>query len=102
MQPTVFGGAENLRFEGYYRPIRRLTLFAGLQYSDLNSQEQNVPGDPGFQRQRIQRASATYDLSNRFALTARYSRVATDQPDFITGQATRRDAIFSLEIGRSF
>lgn len=102
IQPTVFGGAENLRFEGYYRPFRKLTLFAGLQYSDINSQEQNVPGNPGFQRQRVQRAAATYDISRRFTLTARYQRTATDQPDFITGQATRKDTVFSVEIGRSF
>ena len=102
VQPTIYGGAENLRFEGYYRPIRKLTLFAGLQYSDINSQDQNVPGDPGFQRQRIQRATAVYDLSRRFTLTARYQRVATDHPDFRENGPTRRDATFSLEIGRSF
>ena len=102
VQPTIYGGAENLRFEGYYRPFRKLTLFAGLQYADLNSQEQNVPGNPGYQRQRVQRASATYDLSKRFALTARYQRVATDQPDFQIGSGTRRDTVFSLELGRSF
>ena len=100
--PTLYGGAENLRLEGYYRPLRKLTLFGGLQYSDINSQDQNVPGDPGFQRQRVVRATAIYDLSSRFTLTARYQRTATDHPDFREQGPTRRDAIFSVELGRSF
>ena len=99
--PTVFGGAENLRADGYYRALPKLTLFGSIQFSDLNSQDQNVPGEPGFMRQRIYRAAATYDLTRRFVLTARAQRVETDQPNFVSG-GNRNDTLFSLEIGRSF
>ena len=102
LAPTVYGGAENLRADFYYRVIPKLTLFGSAQFADLNAQDQNVPGDPGYQRQRVLRAAATYDLSRRFALTARYQRVETDQPNFITGSGTRKDSVFSLELGRSF
>ncbi len=102
ISPTLFGGAENLRADVYYRVIPRLTLFGSAQFSDLNAQDQNVPGPTGFQRQRILRAAATYDLSRRFTLTARYQRVETDQPNFQKNGPTRKDSVFSLELGRSF
>ena len=102
LAPTLFGGAENLRFDGYYRPLRKMTLFGSLQFADLNAQDQNVPGPVGYQRQRIYRLAASYDLTRRFALTARFQRVETDQPNFIKGEGTRKDSVFSLEIGRSF
>ena len=68
LAPTQFGGAENLRADVYYRVIPRLTLFGSAQFADLNAQDQNVPGTAGFQRQRVLRAAATYDLSRRFIL----------------------------------
>ena len=102
LAPTIFGGAENIRFDGYYRPLQRLTLFAGVQYTDLNAEDQNTNSVSGFSRQRDYRLAATYDLTKRYALTARYQRVSTDQPFFVRRAATRRDSIFSLEIGRSF
>ena len=102
ISPTLFGGAENIRFDGYYRPLTKLTVFGSLQFSDLNAQDQNVPTAAGFQRQRIVRAAATYDLTRRFALTARYQRVSTDHPNFTKNGPTQNDSIFSLEIGRSF
>lgn len=100
--PTIYGGAENLRFDGYIRALPKLTLFGGLQYSDLNAQDQNVPGPVGFQRQRVVRAAVTYDLSQRFSLTARYQRTSTDHPNFAKNGPTRQDSTFSIEIGRSF
>ena len=100
--PTLFGGAENIRFDGYYRPLTKLTLFGSLQFSDLNAQDQNVAGAAGFQRQRIVRAAATYDLTRRFALTGRYQNVSTDHPNFTKNGPTQTDSIFSLEVGRSF
>ena len=102
ISPTLYGGAENLRFDGYYRALPKLTLFGGLQFADLNAQDQNVPGAAGYQRQRVVRAAATYDLSRRFALTARYERVETDHPNFTKTGPTRTDSIISLELGRSF
>ena len=102
ISPTLFGGAENLRLDGYYRALPKLTLFGSAQFSDLNAQDQNVPGAAGFQRQRIYRVAATYDLTSRFALTGRYQRVETDHPEFTKNGPTRTDSIFSLEVGRSF
>ena len=100
--PTLYGGSENLRFDGYIRVLPKLTLFGGLQYADLNSQDQDVPGPQGFQRQRVVRAAATYDLNKRFSLTARYLRVTTDQPNFTKPGPTLKNSIVSLAIGRSF
>ncbi len=100
--PSLYGGAENLRFDGYIRVLPKLTLFGGLQYADLNSQDQDVPGPQGFQRQRVVRAAATYDLSSKFSLTARYLRTSTDQPDFTKPGPTLKNSIVSLAIGRSF
>ena len=102
ISPTIFGGAENLRADFYYRVLPKLTLFGSAQFADLNAQDQNVRGDPGFQRQRIVRAAAIYDLNRRFTLTARYQRVDTDQPNFIERSGTRKDSVFSIELGRSF
>ena len=104
LAPTLFGGAENLRFDGYYKPLAKLTLFGGLQFADINAQDQNVAtnGGRGYQRQRVYRLATSYDLTRRFELTARYQRVETDQPNFIKGEGTRTDSIFSLEVGRSF
>lgn len=100
--PTLYGGSENIRFDGYIRVLPKLTLFGGLQYADINSQDQDVPGPTGFQRQRVVRAAATYDLNKRFSLTARYLRTSTDQPNFIKPGPTLRNSIVSLAIGRSF
>ena len=102
LQPTLYGGAENLRADAYYRVIPKLTLFGSAQFADLNAQDQDVPGAPGNQRQRVYRAAAMYDLSRRFTLTARYQRVETDHPNFLKSGPTRKDSVFSLEIGRSF
>ena len=102
VEPSIYGGSENLRFDGYIRVLPKLTLFGGLQYADLNSQDQDVAGPVGYQRQRVVRAAATYDLNKRFSLTARYLRTTTDQPDFIKPGPTLKSSIVSLSIGRSF
>lgn len=100
--PTSFGGAENIRLEGYLRPLRRLSVFAGLQFADLNAEDQNPPGPFGNSRQRTYRLAAIYDLSRRFTLSGRFERVDTDHPDFTKNGPTRRDSLFSLQLGRSF
>ena len=100
--PTTFGGAENLRLEGYLRPLRRLTVFAGLQFADLNAQDQNPPGPTGNSRQRAYRLALIYDLNRRFTLTGRFERVDTDHPNFQKSGPTLRQSLFSLELGRSF
>ena len=102
LAPTVYGGAENLRADFYYRVIPKLTLFGSAQFADINAQDQNTPGIAGYQRQRVLRAAAAYDLSRRFTLTARYQHVETDQPNFVTGSGTLKNSLFSLELGRSF
>ena len=102
LSPTIYGGAENLRADAYYRVLPKLTLFGSAQFADLNAQDQNVPGTAGFQRQRVLRAAAIYDLNRRFTLTARYQRVETDQPNFQKNGPTRKDSVFSIELGRSF
>lgn len=104
--PAFAGGAESLRFEAYYSPLKRLRLTAGLDFSDINSEDQaparagNFP--TGFSRQQVYRLAAAYDLSRAFTVTARAQRIDTDQPDFVVNQASQKDHFFSLEIGRSF
>lgn len=102
--PTDFGGADSLRVDAHYSPQKRLTLFGSVEFSDLNSQDQNpaAPGDNGFSRQRVIRAAATYDLSRSWSLTGRAQRVETDQPNFVKGGPSVTTNSFSLEIGRSF
>jgi hypothetical protein len=101
--PTTEGGAESLRFEGYYSPLRRLRVFAGIEFSDINSQDQTQAASArGFSRQQVRRLTATYDLSRAFSLTARAQQIRTDQGAFIRNNATQDDRFFSLEIGRSF
>lgn len=102
--PTSFGGANSLRFEGYVMPTKRLHLNGGLEFSDINSEDQNPApsGGRGFTRQRVYRFSAAYDLSQNFTLTARAQRIETDQPNFIKNEPGIKEKFFSLEIGRSF
>ncbi len=102
--PTQFGGAESLRFEGHYMPIPRLRLNAGLEFADINAEEQNQVslGNRGFSRQQIYRFAAAYELSRTFTLTARAQKIDTNQPNFIKGEPNQTDNFFSLEIGRSF
>lgn len=102
VDPATFGGAENLRLEGFLRPLRRLTVFAGVQFADLNAEDQEPPGPTGNSRQRNYRLALIYDLSRRFTLSARFERVDTDHPNFQKNGPTRRDSLFSLEVGRSF
>ncbi len=102
--PTQFGGSESLRFEANYMPISRLRLNAGLEFADVNAEDQNPPSltNRGFSRQQIYRFAAAYDLSRTFTLTARAQKIDTNQPNFIRGEANQNDNFFSLEIGRSF
>lgn len=104
MAPTNAGGAETLRFEGYYMPLKNLRLFGGIEFSDINSSDQNSGRDSGrgFSRQLIARFAASYNLSRGFTLTARAQQIRTDQPNFVFGEPSRRDRHYSLEIGRSF
>ncbi|MBW3636776.1 MAG: hypothetical protein KY445_09990, partial [Armatimonadetes bacterium] len=104
MAPTTAGDAETLRFEGYYMPLKNLRLFGGVEFSDINSGDQNTARETGrgFSRQLIVRFAASYNLSRSFTLTARAQQVRTDQPNFVFGEPSRRDRHYSLEIGRSF
>ncbi len=104
VDPTTFGGSESLRFDAYYKPIKRLRLNAGLEFADVNAEDQNPApnGGRGFSRQQIYRLAAAYELSRSFSLTARAQKIDTNQPTFIRGQANQGDKFFSLEIGRSF
>lgn len=102
--PTNFGGADSLRFEGYYMPAKKLTLHLGAEFSDINSQDQNpaANGERGFSRQQIYRVALAYDLARNLALTARVQRINSDQPDFIKRNNSEKQNLFSLEIGQSF
>ncbi len=104
MAPTTAGGAETLRFEGYYSPLKNLRLFGGIEFSDINSGDQNTgqATGRGFSRQLVARFAASYHLSRSFTITARAQQVRTDQPNFVFGEPSRRDRHYSLEIGRSF
>ena len=102
--PALSGGAESLRFEGYYQPLRKLTLFGSLQFADINSEDQAaVPlGGRGLSRQQVFRLAASYDLTRSFSLVARGQRVASDQPNFVSGEASKSNSTFSLELAHSF
>ena len=102
--PTNFGGADSLRFEGYYMPAKKLTLHLGAEFSDINSEDQNpaANGERGFSRQQVYRVALAYDLARNLALTARVQRLNSDQPDFIKRNNSDKQTQFSLEIGRSF
>jgi len=102
--PATTGGSESLRFEGYYQPIRKLTLFGGVQFADINSEDQMaaLTGARGFSRQQVFRLAASYDLARNFSLTARAQRVASDQPNFIKGEPSVSNKTFSIEIAHSF
>lgn len=100
--PATAGGAESLRFEGYYQPLRRLTLLGSLQFADINSEDQATAGTNGFSRQQVVRLAASYDLTRNFSLVARAQRVATDQPNFIKLEPPTSNTTFSLELAHSF
>lgn len=102
VDPVAVGGSENIRIEGYLRPLKKLTMFAGIQFSDLNAQDQAAPGLRGSSRQRSYRLSAAYDINRNFVVTARAQRVDTDRPDFNKTGPTFREYLYSLELGRSF
>ncbi len=104
MFPTTFGGAESLRADGYLKLQPRLTLFGSAQFVDVNSEDQNPApvGGRGFSRQQVARIALSYDLSRSFVLTGRATYVSSNQPNFIKGEGSRNNTLFSLEIGRSF
>jgi hypothetical protein len=101
---TTAGGAESLRFEGYYKPLNRLRLYGGIEFSDINTGDQNIlnPTVRGLSRQQVRRIAVSYDLSRTFTLTARGQETRTDQPNFITKEPTQTDRYFSFELSRSF
>lgn len=94
------GGAESLRFEGYLRATSKLRLGAGMEYADLNS-EATAPG-ANLSRQQIIRLNASYDIRRDITLSARFTRVATSQPNFIFNEPKRNQNLFSLEVARAF
>ncbi|PQV65421.1 Capsule assembly protein Wzi [Abditibacterium utsteinense] len=102
--PTQFGGSESLRFEAHYMPLPHLRLHGGLEFADVNAEDQNAAlnGARGFSRQQIYRFAAAYELSRTFTLTARLQKIDTNQPNFIKNEANRTDNFFSVELGRSF
>lgn len=100
--PASAGGAESLRFEGYYQPLKRLTLLGSIQFADINSEDQATASPRGFARQQVFRLAASYDLTRNFSFIARAQRVATDQPNFIKGEPTTSNTTFSLELAHSF
>jgi len=94
------GGAETLRFEGYWRPTRKLRLVGGFEYADLNS-ELTLPNQ-NLSRQQILRLRASYDLRRDITLTARAMRVSTSQPNFVLNEPKIQQKLFSLEVARAF
>ena len=94
------GGAETLRFDGYWRATSKLRLGSGLEYADLNS-ELTANGQ-NLSRQQIIRLNASYDFRRDITLSARFMRVSTSQPNFIAGEPRVRQNLFSLEVARAF
>lgn len=100
----TLGGSESLRLEGYWMPTTRLRLIGGLEFSDLNAEDQatGAAGTQGFSRQQIYRLAATYDLTRAFSITARVQRVATDQPNFIKLEPSITDKLYSFQVSHQF
>ena len=96
LQGAGAGGAESLRFEGYWSPTRRLRLNGGLEFADLGSETLN------FARQQTLRLRAAYDLSRSITLVARAQRVTTSRPNFIIGEPRSQQSLFQLEVARAF
>ncbi len=94
------GGAETLRFEGYWRATSKLRLGGGMEYADLNS-EATAPG-ANLSRQQIIRLNASYDFRRDITVSARFTRASTSQPNFIFNEPKVTQNLFSLEIARAF
>ena len=91
----VRGGAESLRFEFYWKPIKKLRLNAGFEFSDRGSQEDVIA------RQQVSRLRATYDISRNYALSARVQNIRTRNPLNVEGVSSTQ-SFFQLQIARSF
>ena len=91
----VKGGADSLRFEFYWKPIKKLRLNAGFEFSDRGSQEDVIA------RQQVTRVRATYDISRNFALSARVQNIKTRNPLNVEGVSSSQ-SFFQLQIARSF
>jgi hypothetical protein len=100
----TLGGSESLRFEAYWMPTRKLRLTGGLEFSDLNAEDQDpaAAGAQGFSRQQIYRLAANYDITRAFSITARVQRVATDQPNFVKLEPSITDKLYSFSINHQF
>lgn len=90
------GGASSLRFDSYWMPRRRIRLGLGAEFSDINSEQ------PVLSRQQVLRARASYDISQKWTLTARAQRVQTSQPNFIANEPAIHENLYQLEVARSF
>jgi hypothetical protein len=100
------GGAESLRLDGYWKATKNLRLFAGIEFSDINSEDQDMARlgvlPMGFSRQQNFRVAAAYDISRAFTVTARAQRISTNQPNFLVGEPTLNVYQYSLELSRAF
>jgi hypothetical protein len=90
------GGAESLRFEGYWRALPKLRIGAGVEFADLGAEQNNSS------RQQIYRFRAAYDLSRTITLIARARRVSTDRPNFTPGAAPLTRNLLQFEVARAF
>lgn len=91
----VRGGADSLRFEFYWKPIKKLRLNAGFEFADRGSQEDVIA------RQQVTRLRATYDISRNYALSARVQNIKTRNPLNVEGVSSTQ-SFFQLQIARSF
>ena len=91
----VRGGAESLRFEFYWKPIKKLRLNAGFEFADRGSQEDVIA------RQQVARLRATYDFSRNYALSARVQNIRTRNPLNVEGVSSSQ-SFFQLQLARSF
>ncbi len=68
---TGHGGADSFRFTVYAKPIKRLSLSGGFEFTDKNNE------DPTIGRQQVFRLRAAYNLSHSMTLYGRYLNVHT-------------------------
>jgi hypothetical protein len=92
------GGAESLRFDGYWRVTPKLRLGAGIEFADLQSEQ------PDRIRQQTYRLRAHYDIARNYTITARAQRVKTSQPAVApaAGIPETSQNLLQLELSRAF
>ncbi len=97
---TGQGGADSFRFTLYGKPIKRLSLSAGFEFTDKNSEQADI------RRQQVFRLRGVYNLSRSLSLYGRYIRVSTGRSGALalppTTATQAKQSRFELGLAQSF